>query len=102
MADWLVAGVCQFAYLPVTINESIINLPALAWRDVIEQLFRHIFQTWQSICRDLLEVLLSREDSEPFRHPVNLDDYPVRLHPKSALHYITHRSKDSNVSCLVS
>ncbi|KAK8727619.1 hypothetical protein OTU49_009654, partial [Cherax quadricarinatus] len=33
-------------------------------------------RTWQQKCKDLLRSIFEREDSMPFRYPVNLDRYP--------------------------
>lgn len=34
-------------------------------------------QAWKDRCRELLELIFQCEDSEPFRQPVDLEDYPV-------------------------
>ncbi|XP_068220556.1 bromodomain and WD repeat-containing protein 3 isoform X2 [Palaemon carinicauda] len=33
-------------------------------------------RTWQQMCKDLLKSIFEREDSMPFRYPVDLDRYP--------------------------
>uniref|UniRef100_A0A672N7Y5 Pleckstrin homology domain interacting protein n=1 Tax=Sinocyclocheilus grahami TaxID=75366 RepID=A0A672N7Y5_SINGR len=34
-------------------------------------------QSWKGRCRELLELIFQCEDSEPFRQPVDLEEYPV-------------------------
>uniref|UniRef100_A0A8C1F948 Pleckstrin homology domain interacting protein n=1 Tax=Cyprinus carpio carpio TaxID=630221 RepID=A0A8C1F948_CYPCA len=42
-------------------------------------------QSWKGRCRELLELIFQCEDSEPFRQPVDLEEYPqMTLHPKSS------------------
>ncbi|XP_062870970.1 PH-interacting protein [Trichomycterus rosablanca] len=36
-------------------------------------------QAWRSRCRELLELIFQCEDSEPFRQPVDLEEYPDYL-----------------------
>lgn len=36
-------------------------------------------QAWKERCRELLELIFQCEDSEPFRQPVDLDEYPDYL-----------------------
>ncbi|XP_072553595.1 PH-interacting protein isoform X2 [Salminus brasiliensis] len=36
-------------------------------------------QAWRGRCRDLLDLIFQCEDSEPFRQPVDLEDYPDYL-----------------------
>ncbi|KAI4900691.1 hypothetical protein NFI96_033776, partial [Prochilodus magdalenae] len=36
-------------------------------------------QAWRGRCRELLELIFQCEDSEPFRQPVDLEDYPDYL-----------------------
>lgn len=38
------------------------------------------FQPWMQSAHQLLDFLVSREDATPFRHPVDLNDFPVSLH----------------------
>ena len=35
------------------------------------------FQPWMQSAHQLLDFLVSREDATPFRHPVDLNDFPV-------------------------
>ena len=35
------------------------------------------FQPWLQSAHQLLDFLVSREDATPFRHPVDLNDWPV-------------------------
>ncbi|KAK7075021.1 Bromodomain and WD repeat-containing protein 3 [Halocaridina rubra] len=37
-------------------------------------------RTWQQMCKDLLKSVFEREDSMPFRYPVDLDRYPDYSH----------------------
>ncbi|XP_043242655.1 PH-interacting protein-like [Amphibalanus amphitrite] len=48
---------------------------------VTRQIARRRFadKTWQELCAELLDNLVRHEDSEHFREPVNLDDYPDYL-----------------------
>ncbi|KTF76156.1 hypothetical protein cypCar_00038252, partial [Cyprinus carpio] len=34
-------------------------------------------QSWKGRCRELLELIFQCEDSEPFRQPVDLEEYPI-------------------------
>uniref|UniRef100_A0A8C2ES02 Pleckstrin homology domain interacting protein n=1 Tax=Cyprinus carpio TaxID=7962 RepID=A0A8C2ES02_CYPCA len=36
-------------------------------------------QSWKGRCRELLELIFQCEDSEPFRQPVDLEEYPQHL-----------------------
>lgn len=36
-------------------------------------------QPWMQSAHELLDFLVSREDATPFRHPVDLNDFPVSL-----------------------
>ena len=35
-------------------------------------------QAWRGRCKELLDLIFQCEDSEPFREPVDLQEYPVR------------------------
>ena len=36
-------------------------------------------QAWRGRCKELLDLIFQCEDSEPFREPVDLHEYPVSL-----------------------
>lgn len=36
-------------------------------------------QAWRGRCKELLDLIFQCEDSEPFREPVDLQEYPVPL-----------------------
>lgn len=35
---------------------------------------------WRGRCKELLDLIFQCEDSEPFREPVDLQEYPVAQH----------------------
>lgn len=37
-------------------------------------------QAWRGRCKELLDLIFQCEDSEPFREPVDLQEYPVAQH----------------------
>lgn len=47
-------------------------------------------QAWKGRCRELLELIFQCEDSEPFRQPVDLEEYPVTHRHMEKIH--THRT----------
>uniref|UniRef100_A0A6Q2YSU0 Bromo domain-containing protein n=1 Tax=Esox lucius TaxID=8010 RepID=A0A6Q2YSU0_ESOLU len=47
-------------------------------------------RAWRGQCRELLRRMMDSPDSEPFRQPVDLFTYPVRLLPESGFRYPTH------------
>lgn len=38
-------------------------------------------QAWRGRCKELLDLIFQCEDSEPFREPVDLQEYPVTFLP---------------------
>lgn len=42
-------------------------------------------QAWRGRCKELLDLIVQCEDSEPFREPVDLQEYPVPFLPTSSL-----------------
>lgn len=42
-------------------------------------------QAWRGRCKELLDLIFQCEDSEPFREPVDLQEYPVTTQQHFAL-----------------
>lgn len=47
-------------------------------------------QAWRVRCKELLDLLFQCEDSEPFREPVDLQEYPVPQHKTLAVFIIQY------------
>lgn len=47
-------------------------------------------QAWRTRCKELLDLIFQCEDSEPFREPVDLQEYPVPQHETLAFFIIQY------------
>uniref|UniRef100_A0A673MYY2 Bromo domain-containing protein n=1 Tax=Sinocyclocheilus rhinocerous TaxID=307959 RepID=A0A673MYY2_9TELE len=60
----------------VSAIETHTRKPLICERDLIHYYYP---QSWKGRCRELLELIFQCEDSEPFRQPVDLEEYPDYL-----------------------